>query len=79
MAKWYENIRQRKESKNGNRFYTLLDMAEIKRMESVQNSRVKRGEMKNRPNYCSCCGCGSEGCFILTYATGKLFNYKRRK
>lgn len=78
MAKWYENIRQRKESKNYKRFYTQLDMAEIKRMESVQNSEIKRGEREHRPNYYSVCGCGSEGCFILCYVTGKLFERKRR-
>lgn len=77
MSKWYENIRRRKESKNWKRFYTMLDMSEIKRMESIANSEVKRGERKNKPNYCYVCGCGSEGCFITTYADGKLFEKRK--
>ncbi len=77
MSKWYERVRRRDESKNGKRFYTELDMAEIKRMESVANSEVKRGLRKNKPNYYSVCGCGAEGCFIISYSEGKL--YEKRK
>lgn len=77
MAKWYENIRRRKESKNYKRFYTQLDMAEIKRMESIANSEVKRGIRANRPNYYCVCGCGTEGCFIVAYAEGKLFEKRK--
>ena len=76
MAKWYENVRRRDESKNGKRFYTQLDMAEIKRMESVANSESKRSG-GNKPNYCYICGCGCEGCFILTYVPGKLFEKRK--
>lgn len=77
MSKWYERVRRRDESKNGKRFYTELDMAEIKRMESVANSEVKRGLRENKPNYYSVCGCGAEGCFIISYSEGKL--YEKRK
>ena len=77
MSKWYERVRRRKESKNLKRFYTQLDMAEIKRMESVANSEVKRGLREKRPNLSYVCGCGSEGCFLIVHADGKL--HEKRK
>jgi hypothetical protein len=52
--------------KNHVRFYTALDMAELKHMEAIRNSRVKRGEEKEKHTYISCCGCGREGCFIVS-------------
>lgn len=66
MAKLYSNIKRKKESKNGNRFYTDLDMATVKHDTAVQNARIKRGESKKKGNneYISVCGCGVEGCFI---------------
>jgi len=78
MAKWYENLRKRNESKSGNRFYTQHDMAEIKRIESVANSEAKRGIREHKPNYYCVCGCGCEGCFIVTYTESRPFE-KRKK
>jgi hypothetical protein len=66
MAKWYRVIKHNvKESSNFKRFYTSRDMMEIKRMESIVNSEVKRGERKNKHTGISRCSCGSEGCFVL--------------
>jgi hypothetical protein len=65
MAKWWEFTRRAKESRNGKRFYSSRDMSEIKRMESVRNSRVKRGETDNKHKHICVCGCGAEGCFLI--------------
>lgn len=58
--------RKRKSSKKeGNRLYTLLDMAIIKKDVAITNAKRKRKELDNHPNqYISVCGCGMEGCFI---------------
>ena len=59
-----ENLAKRRpESKNLKRFYTPLDMAIIKKDESIYNSRAKRGLIK-KPNDICVCGCGREGCFL---------------
>jgi hypothetical protein len=42
-------------------------MSELKRMESVSNAEAKRGERDKKHEYISVCGCGSEGCFILSH------------
>lgn len=45
------------------RFLSQLDMAEAKRMESITNSRIKRGEIKKGNfGWHYVCGCGVEGC-----------------
>jgi hypothetical protein len=41
-------------------------MAEAKRVESIYNSRVKRGILPRKHTYISDCGCGSEGCMICS-------------
>ena len=66
MAHLYDNIKRKKESKHGNRFYTSLDMATIKHDTAVRNAQVKRGEVIKQGNneYISVCGCGVEGCFV---------------
>lgn len=65
MAKIERVAKQRNESKYGNRFYTSVDMAIIKKDAADANGRKKRGEQSNHPNqYISRCGCGREGCFI---------------
>jgi hypothetical protein len=79
MAKWWENIRKRKSSKNGNRFYTQLDMAEIKRMTSVANSQANRGEIEHKPNYTCECGCGAEGCFLVVHVPNDAVGTNYRK
>lgn len=57
--------KRRKESEHGNRFYTKLDMAIIKKDAANRNGQIKRGEVPNYGNnYISVCGCGREGCFI---------------
>jgi hypothetical protein len=58
--------RKRKESKNGRRFLTALDMAIIKKDEAIYNSRARRGLIK-KPNCHSICGCGREGCIIQAH------------
>ena len=61
----YAKAKIKKESNNGKRFYSRLDMAIIKHDEAVRNSEVKRGELKITNNrYIYICGCGVEGCFI---------------
>jgi thiamine pyrophosphokinase len=58
-------IKKRKSSKNGNRFFTSLDMSEIKHQEAIKNSEIKRGKRQDKGNnYISECGCGFEGCFV---------------
>jgi len=63
--KLWETFKNKKESKNGKRFYTSADMSEIKHQEAIKSSQIKRGERENKGNhYISVCGCGHEGCFI---------------
>jgi hypothetical protein len=58
-------VKYRRASSKGKRFYTGLDMAIIKKAEEELNSRVKRGELVRKGNrYISVCGCGAEGCFV---------------
>ncbi len=65
MANLESKTKYRKESRWGNRFYTALDMAIIKKDEATKNAQIKRGERKDKPNnYITVCGCGVEGCFI---------------
>lgn len=50
---------------HGRRFYTGVDMSFVKLDAAIQNSRVRRGEVKLTNNrYVAVCGCGAEGCFI---------------
>jgi hypothetical protein len=67
MAKlWQVCKSNRKESKHNKRFYSSRDMSELKHMEAIKASEIKRGIRKDYPNnYISVCGCGHEGCFIL--------------
>ena len=52
--------------KRERRFYTSIDMSELKHMIAQRNSQIKRGEVIDHPNnYISVCGCGYEGCFVL--------------
>lgn len=48
------------------RFFNSIDMAEIKRLEAIKNSQVKRGELvlKGNNEYVSNCSCGIGGCFF---------------
>lgn len=83
--------KRRNESRNGNRFYTAVDMAIIKHGQMVQNAREKRGELKKTVysaggredipltgnRYIAVCGCGVEGCFIHSWGDGPVFNWKR--
>jgi hypothetical protein len=67
MAKWWNNVRRVEESKNRRRFLNSFDMAEAKRMESILNSQIKRGERETKPNRYMCvCGCGCTGCIIVS-------------
>jgi hypothetical protein len=51
----------------GKRFYTLLDMAIVKKDLASKNGKIKRGEVHRKGNEQICvCGCGMEGCFLLT-------------
>ena len=61
MAKWWNNVKRVNHSIQRNkRFFTLLDMAEAKRAESILNSQIKRGELERLPHrYMVDCGCGS--------------------
>jgi uncharacterized protein (DUF2249 family) len=67
MAKWWENVKRVKHSrKRHKRFFTLFDMAEAKRGESILNSRIKRGEVEaSAHRYIYECGCGASGCIIV--------------
>jgi hypothetical protein len=73
MAKLNMICKQRPESRwksetqrGGRRFYTSVDMSELKHMIVIRNSEIKRGLIVDKPNnYISVCGCGNEGCFIL--------------
>jgi hypothetical protein len=65
MSKLSNIITARKVAKHGHRKYTDVDMACIKHDAAIQNSQVKRGELKRANNqYVIECGCGAEGCFI---------------
>ena len=66
MTSITKRAKYRNESRDGNRFYTQLDMAIIKHDQAVMNSRKKRGEYKPKDGYeyVARCGCGVEGCFI---------------
>jgi hypothetical protein len=67
MAKWWNNVKRVNESKNGKRFLDSFDMAEAKRMESILNSQIKRGDREPKPRrYMSVCGCGCTGCIIVS-------------
>jgi hypothetical protein len=67
MAKWWNNVRRVKESKKYRRFLTSFDMAEAKRMESILNSQIKRGDREQKARrYMSVCGCGCTGCIIVS-------------
>jgi hypothetical protein len=70
MAKWWENTKRVNVSKNNKRFLTSFDMAEAKRMESILNSEIKRGERPVEGNMRHVvCTCGVSGCiFCVTYA-----------
>ena len=63
--KLYEKGKQVKYSKNGKRFYSRLDMAQLKQDEAKSNSRFKRGESKELHSKISVCSCGADGCFGL--------------
>lgn len=66
MAKWWKNVKRVKHSKSDKRFLTLFDMAEAKRMESILNSRIKRGDIEAKANqYMVDCRCGASGCIIV--------------
>ena len=79
MAKWWENVKRVKHSKNGKRFLTSFDMAEAKRMESMLNSRIKRGEESVKFGQYMCdCGCGCSGCIIVSQY-GSEINLKDEK
>lgn len=69
MAKLSESGGRRKESKHDNRFYTKLDMAEIKHYEAIMNSMKKRGVLvpEGQNHIIVLCGCGREGCFVHRY------------
>lgn len=65
MANLEMKGKNKKESKHGNRFYTPLDMAILKKDAAITKSLKKRKEIPSHPNeYVSKCGCGHEGCFI---------------
>jgi len=58
-------IKRKKESKNGRRFYTGIDMAIIKKDAARRNSQIKRGEaIRGGTEFIAVCGCGAEGCFL---------------
>ena len=51
--------------KKHKRFYTALDMAEIKHQEAIKASEIKRGVREPKGNNSIIvCGCGREGCFL---------------
>jgi len=61
-----EVARRRKHSHyNDNRFYTMVDMAIIKKDAATRMAQIKRGEIPAfGNNYICVCGCGREGCFL---------------
>ena len=71
--KLQDKIRTRRESKNGKRFYSQLDMAIIKQDSSIKEAQIKRGEIVPKAiEYISVCGCGVEGCFIHSSYTPNI-------
>lgn len=66
---WYSKSKSKHRKKKPNRFnhqkrfLSSLDLAEAKKMESITNSQIKRGD-KEPGNfaYHYVCGCGAEGC-----------------
>lgn len=69
MAKLRDILKSDRKSshKLHKRFYSSRDMSEIKHMVAQRNSQIKRGEFPDYPNnYISVCGCGFEGCFIVS-------------
>jgi hypothetical protein len=66
MANWWENVKRVEYSKGGRRFLSSFDMSEAKRLDSILNSRIKRGEIPAKFNRYMCdCGCGCTGCIIV--------------
>ena len=66
---WHTKFKSKWRKKKPNRFdhskrfLSLLDLAEAKRMESITNSQIKRGEREDgNYAYHYVCGCGVEGC-----------------
>lgn len=67
MANWWHNIKRVKYSKNNRRFLTSIDMSEAKRLESIFNSRIKRGELKRKfKQHMTICTCGVSGCIMVS-------------
>lgn len=88
MAKLRNITRNRPESrwnpktgKGHKRFYTSVDISEVKHMIAIRNSEIKRGLIVDHPNnYISVCGCGHEGCFILgSYENPPKLDYPTKK
>ena len=92
MAKLWKlckpNMKASKASHYRKRFFTSIDMSELKHMIAIRNSQIKRGEIEDHPNnYIAVCGCGHEGCFILgshetidetlTSPGGKIFSSEK--
>ena len=66
--------------KGGKRFYTSVDMSEVKHMIAIRNSEIKRGLIVDKPNnYIAVCGCGNEGCFILGCYDNPLESFPTKK
>lgn len=63
-----EVMRGRKYGRHGRRRrFTECDMAMLKHYQAIVNARVNRGETKLTNNrYIIDCGCGAEGCFIIS-------------
>jgi len=73
MTKWWENIKKVKYSKNNKRFLNSFDMVEAKRAESILNSKIKRGEVKETPHRKHVvCTCGVSGCIMCMILEVKL-------
>lgn len=66
---WYTKLKSKYRKKKPNRFdhqkrfLSVFDISEMKKMESITNSQIKRGE-KERGNSAAhyVCGCGVEAC-----------------
>lgn len=66
MSKWWNNTKEVRYSKRRKRFFNSFDMAEAKRLGSILDSQIKRGEIESNPNRYICdCGCGMSGCIIV--------------
>lgn len=68
---WKKN--QPKETKTihnkSNRFLTLYDMAEAKRLDAILNSRINRFEVEKKAmRHMFPCSCGNSGCIIVYQA-----------